>query len=103
MVAWRAGTRDRLALHAGAGVRGAHALLRVEGIWQFHLAPRARTPGAYLAAGVAGDFADEARGLLVAAMGIDLRPAARSAWTAELGVGGGLRFTIGRRWGRAAR
>ena len=97
--AWRPGTRDRMMLHGALGAAEHQAALRVEAAWHFMLNPRTeKGVGAYLGGGVAGQFAGTNHGWLLLMAGLEQNPGARRGWTVELGVGGGVRFTVGYRW-----
>ncbi|HWP36763.1 MAG TPA: hypothetical protein VNL18_04330 [Gemmatimonadales bacterium] len=78
----------------------------------YHLNPgRSRGPAFYggvgaavevIAAGV-GSPNDDVAAYLLAFIGLDGRPAARSAWFVEVGAGGGARVAVGYRVGRLRR
>lgn len=100
-VALRTLGRTRFALTAGAGVgEEGDAAWRAELTGHFLLNPRSITGvGAYLGGGVAAaDAGDGSRGYLVLLAGVESRPAARSGWALEVGLGGGLRVSAGWRW-----
>jgi len=97
------GRRDRLAGFAGIGredqSRGAG---RVELTWQVVLVPEARRVTAYAGAGVGHRWGRLDQGILVVLLGLEGNPAGQAGWIAELGLGGGVRVSLGyrRRWGR---
>ncbi|HET7599168.1 MAG TPA: hypothetical protein VFK09_02690 [Gemmatimonadales bacterium] len=99
--ALRASRHFRIALAVVGGRAGGSAAARGELAAHFLTAPRrARGPGLYLAGGVAGVVGPADRGYIVAAIGLEDRPGARSGWMIEAGVGGGLRLMAGWRWRR---
>ena len=100
-LARRVGRRDRLAFGLGLGGAGGQVTGRGEAMWQFLLSPEAEgRPGVYLGAGLAGSVTREWRGWVIATVGVDWSPGGQSGWTAELGVGGGVRVALGYRWRR---
>jgi hypothetical protein len=99
--AWRPGLRDRVLLHVGLGVAEHQLATRAEAQWQFLLQPLARTGvGVYAGAGLAGQAAETTKGWIVAVLGVESRPGGPAGWTAELGIGGGIRAALGYRWRR---
>ncbi len=95
-VALRPSPRMRLAATASAGALRGAAAFRGELLGHFLLAPVARRgTGLYLGGGAAIVAAGVTRGYLVALVGLEARPAARSGWFIEAGVGGGARLAAG--------
>lgn len=93
------GRRDRIAGFAGIGWEDhGHGAGRVEATWQVVLQPDARRVAAYLGAGVAHRWGRDDQNVVVLLAGLEGRPGARTGWTAEIGVGGGLRVSAGVRW-----
>lgn len=94
--ALRPSPRMRLAVTASAGAQGGVAAFRGELLGHFLLNPVAsRGVGFYLGGGTALMAAGATRGYLVALVGLEARPAARSGWFLEAGVGGGVRLAAG--------
>ena len=99
--AWRPGLRDRLLLHGALGAAEHRTALRLEAAWHFMLSPQTRKGvGAYVGGGIAGQFAESNHGWLLVTAGVEQSPAAGRGWMAEVGMGGGVRFTVGFRWRR---
>lgn len=97
--AWRPSGRTRLSASLGVGVSDGEVAWRVETLGHFLLSPdERRRPGFYLAGGIAGAGGPATRGYLVVTLGVEQRPQARSGWSLEAGVGGGLRLAAGYRW-----
>ena len=97
--ALRTSARTRVSASLGAGVSGGELAARAEVMGHFLLSPgQPRGAGFYLAGGVAAVDGPVSDGYLVLTLGLDERPAARSGWSAELGVGGGVRVSLGYRW-----
>jgi len=95
----RTSARTRLSAMAGAGVSAGNLAFRGEVLGHFLLSPsQRRGPGFYLAGGVAAVEGPVDRGYLVLTVGLEDRPAAASGWSAEVGVGGGVRVMLGYRW-----
>jgi hypothetical protein len=96
----RPSPRVRVALTASAGGIGGDLAFRGELLGHFLLTPLARGAGVYLGGGAALLADGDARGYVVALVGVESRPAARSGWFVEGGVGGGARVAAGwrRRW-----
>ena len=100
-VAWRPSSRSRLALTANPGVAGAAFALRGEASLQFLLDPfTARRLGFYGGAGLAAETGRTGEGYLLLLLGIESRPGASSGWAVDVGVGGGVRMSVGWRWRR---
>jgi len=100
-VARRSGGQGRLALMAACGDYERALGVRLEATAQFLLRPAERSGvGPYGGLGLAFVGADGARGAsyLTALLGVDLGPGARAGWYAELGLGGGVRLALGRRF-----
>jgi hypothetical protein len=100
-LAKRAGGQGRLAVTA-AGGSYEHALgVRCEATAQFLLSPGERSgAGPYAGLGLAFVGGEGARGAsyLTALVGVESAPAARAGWYGELGLGGGVRVAVGRRF-----
>lgn len=100
-LAKRAGGQGRLAVTA-AGGSYEHALgVRCEATAQFLLRPGERSgAGPYAGLGLAFVGGEGARGAsyLTALVGVESAPAARAGWYGELGLGGGVRVAVGRRF-----
>jgi hypothetical protein len=95
----RTSARTRLSAALGAGVSDGDPAARAEILGHFLLSPgQDRGAGFYFAGGVAAVGGPVASGYLVLAAGLEERPAARSGWAMELGVGGGVRVALGYRW-----
>ena len=95
----RTSLRTRVSVAAGAGLSGGDAAWRGELLAYFLLNPdRQRGAALYGAGGLAvvGGPVDE--GYLVLTLGLEARPAGRSGWFLEGGVGGGVRLAAGYRW-----
>jgi hypothetical protein len=77
---------------------------RPEALAFFHLNPfKVRGVAPYVGGGVAGVFgADQSRGYIVALAGVEWRPGTPRGWFAEVGVGGGVRASVGRVTGAQA-
>jgi hypothetical protein len=104
--ALRPSPRMRLAATASVGALGGVAAFRGELLGHFLLNPVARRgTGFYLGGGAAIVAGADTRGYLVALVGLEARPADRSGWFIEGGVGGGARLAAGwrLRWVRRAR
>lgn len=99
--ALRTSARTRVSATLGAGVSGGEIAVRGEVLGHFLLSPgQPRGAGFYLAGGVAVVDGPVSRGYLVLTVGLEDRPAGSSGWSAELGVGGGVRIALGYRWRR---
>lgn len=97
--ALRTSARTRVSATFAAGVSEGELAARAELLGHFLLSPgQPRGAGFYLAGGVAAVDGPVSRGYLVLTLGLDQRPAATSGWSAELGVGGGVRVALGYRW-----
>jgi hypothetical protein len=95
----RTSTRTRLSVAAGAGVSSGDLAFRGELLGHFLLSPNLQEgPGLYFAGGVAAVEGPVDRGYMVLTVGLEDRPAAASGWSAEVGVGGGVRVMLGYRW-----
>jgi hypothetical protein len=93
--------RTRLSISLGAGSSDGQLAGRGELLGHFLLSPEApRKPGFYLAGGIAGVAGTVDRGYLVLTAGIEQSPGGSSGWSAEAGVGGGIRVGFGYRWRR---
>jgi len=103
VVAHRPGTQGRFALTlAGGDYEGALGV-RVAADAEVLLRPGERVgPGPYAGLGLAVVEAEGARGAgyLTALVGVEAAPGRRQGWYAELGLGGGVRFSLGRRFRR---
>jgi hypothetical protein len=70
-------------------------------LWHFLLKPRERRGlGVYGGGGVAVAGGPDTEGFVVVVIGLEARPGARSGWALEVGIGGGVRFSVGYRWRR---
>ncbi len=95
----RPSLRTRLSASAGLGVSSGDPAFRGELLGHFLLNPgQLRGAGFYLAGGVAAVAGVIDRAYLVLTVGLEDRPGAASGWTAELGIGGGVRLGAGYRW-----
>ena len=102
-VARRSGGQGRFAFAAACGDYARALGIRLEATAQFLLRPGERTGvGPYGGLGLAFVGSEQARGAsyLTALLGIDQAPGARGGWYAELGLGGGVRLALGRRFRR---
>ena len=98
----RTSTRTRLSAAAGPGVSSGKPALRGELLGHFLLSPnKPKGAGLYFAGGVAAVAGPVDRGYLVLTLGVEDRPGAGGGWAAEIGVGGGVRLSLGYRWRRA--
>jgi hypothetical protein len=99
--ALRPSSRVRVAAQLGAGLAGDAFGWRGELLWHFLLKPRERRGlGAYGGGGVAVAGGPDTKGFVVLVLGIEAKPGARSGWALEVGIGGGVRFSLGYRWRR---
>jgi len=101
--AQRAGGQGRFAFTAACGDYQRALGVRLEATAQFLLRPGERSgPGPYGGLGLAFVGSEGARGAsyLTALLGVDQGPGARAGWYAELGLGGGVRLALGRRFRR---
>jgi hypothetical protein len=97
--AWRGSERTRFSVSGGIGVADQRFGWRAEGLAHFLFSPNeARRPGLYLAGGIAAAGGATTRGYLVATLGLEQRPRARTGWALEAGVGGGIRLAAAYRW-----
>src|SRR5881628_916553 len=104
-VARRSGGQGRFAVTAACGDYERALGVRLEATVQFLLRPaELRGIGPYGGLGLAFVGSDGARGAryLTALLGVDTGPGARAGWYAELGLGGGVRLALGRRFRRIA-
>ncbi len=103
VVARRPGTQGRFAFTlAGGDYEGALGI-RVAADAQLLLRPGERArPGPYAGLGLAFVGAEGTRGAgyLTALVGVEAAPGRRQGWYAELGLGGGVRLSLGRRFRR---
>jgi hypothetical protein len=91
--------RSRVSLSLALGASDGELAVRGELLGHFLLSPEEhRTPGFYLAGGVAGVEGAVSRGYLVLTAGVEQAPRGGSGWALELGVGGGARVALGYRW-----
>jgi hypothetical protein len=91
--------RFGLGATASGGVVGGEAGARFEGVATFHLDPGRRTGVApYGGGGVAVVTSSNSAAYVLLLFGIESRPRARRGWFIEVGVGGGLRGSVGLRW-----
>jgi hypothetical protein len=97
--ALRTSVRTRLSAAAGLGVSSGELAFRGEVLGHFLLSPnQTEGPGLYFAGGLAAVEGPVERGYLVLTVGLEDRPARRSGWAVEIGVGGGVRVMLGYRW-----
>jgi len=102
-VARRPGAQGRFALTLAAGDYEGALGVRVAADAQLLLRPGERVgPGPYGGLGLAFVGAAGARGAgyLTALVGVEAAPGRRQGWYAELGLGGGVRLSLGRRFRR---
>jgi hypothetical protein len=100
-LARRSGGQGRVAFAAACGDYERALGVRVEATAQFLLRQGERTGIApYGGLGLAFVGSEGARGAsyLTALLGVDQAPGARAGWYAELGLGGGVRLALGRRF-----
>ena len=97
------GLRFGATLSAGALTSGV-AAGRGEALLAYHVSPpREGGVGVYAGAGIAGEvYGGDARGLLVALLGLEARPWSGGGWFLEAGIGGGVRLAAGYRLIRLA-
>ena len=99
----RSGGQGRFAVAAACGDYERALGVRVEATAQFLLRPGERSGiGPYGGLGLAFVGSDGVRGAsyLTALLGVDQAPGARAGWYVELGLGGGVRLALGRRFRR---
>jgi hypothetical protein len=97
--ALRTSIRTRLSAGLGGGVSSGELAARGELLGHFLLSPgQSRGAGFYFAGGVAAVAGPKPQGYLVITAGLEERPASRSGWALEVGVGGGVRIAGGYRW-----
>jgi hypothetical protein len=102
-VARRPGGAGRLALAVAAGDYEGVLGVRVAATAQFLLTPAARagvTPYAGLGLAWVGAGGVRGAGYLAAVAGLESAGGRRAGWYGELGLGGGVRLAVGRRWRR---
>src|SRR5437899_1645608 len=102
-VARRSGGQGRFAFAAACGDYERALGVRLAATVQFLLRPGERSGvGPYGGLGLAFVGSGGARGAsyLTALLGVDQGPGARGGWYAELGLGGGVRLALGRRFRR---
>jgi hypothetical protein len=91
--------RFGLGATASGGVVGGELGARFEGVATFHLDPGRRTGVApYGGGGVAVVTSSSSTAYVLLLLGIESRPRARRGWFIEVGLGGGLRGSVGLRW-----
>ena len=103
VVARRPGGQQRFALTLAAGDYHGTVGVRVAADAQVLLRPGERSgPGPYGGLGLAFVGADGERGAgyLTALLGVEAAPGRRQGWYVELGLGGGVRLSLGRRFRR---
>jgi hypothetical protein len=99
--ALRVSQRVRFCVTGSGGVAAGDVAGRGELLGHFLFDPTApRGAGAYAGGGVGGVVGALDEGYLVLLLGVEARPGGRSGWSAELGIGGGLRIAAGYRWRR---
>jgi hypothetical protein len=95
----RTGGRTRVSALVAGGVSDGDFAWRAEGLGHFLLSPdRTSGWGPYFAGGLAVVGGPVDRGYIVLTLGVEGRPGGSSGWVAELGVGGGVRLSVGYRW-----
>jgi hypothetical protein len=102
-LARRPGAQGRFALTLAAGDYEGALGVRVAADAHLLLRPGERVgPGPYGGLGLAFVGAEGARGAgyLTALLGVEAAPGRRQGWYAELGLGGGVRLSLGRRFRR---
>jgi hypothetical protein len=95
------GGQARLAVTAAAGSYEHVLGVRCEATAQFLLRPGEQSgAGPYAGLGLAYVGAQGVRGAsyLTALLGVESAPAARAGWFGEIGLGGGVRLAVGRRF-----
>ncbi|HYL55083.1 MAG TPA: hypothetical protein VEU73_05860 [Gemmatimonadales bacterium] len=95
------GGQGRLAVTAAAGSYEHVLGVRCEATAQFLLRPGEQSgAGPYAGLGLAYVGAQRVRGAsyLTALLGVESAPAARAGWYGEIGLGGGVRLALGRRF-----
>lgn len=102
-VARRPGGQGRFAVTAAGGVYGDTPAMRLDASAQLLLRPGERR-GASLYGGMGIAFAagraERGSGYLMALLGLESAPGRAIGWYGELGVAGGVRVALGRRWRR---
>jgi hypothetical protein len=102
-VARRPGGEGRFAVSAAGGDYEGVMGMRLEATAQLLLRPADRTGvGPYAGLGLAfvGAAGTRGAGYLTALLGAESAPGRAAGWYAELGLGGGVRVALGRRWRR---
>jgi len=103
VVARRPGGQGRFSLAVAGGHYDGTAGVRVEADAQLLLRPGERSgPGPYGGLGLAfvGAGGERGAGYLTALLGVEAAPGRRRGWYLELGLGGGVRLALGRRFRR---
>ena len=96
--ALRPSERLRLGVAVLGGARR-EAAVRGELVAHFLLDPARRSgAGLYGGGGVAAESGPTGQAWVIAVLGLEERPGGRSGWVVELGVGGGVRVSVGWRW-----
>ena len=94
----RPAERLRVGLSVLGGARQ-DAAVRGELVAHFLLDPdRRRGAGLYGGGGIAAESGPLGQAWMVAVLGLEGSPGGRSGWVLELGVGGGVRVSVGWRW-----
>jgi len=102
-LARRPGGQGRLALAAAGGAYGGNPAMRLDASAQFLLKPGERAgTSLYGGLGIAfvGARSERGSGYLLALLGLESAPGRPIGWFAELGLAGGVRVAVGRRWRR---
>ncbi len=102
-VARRPGGQGRFAFSVAGGDYDGVVGMRLQATAQLLLRPGDRTGlGPYGGLGLAfvGAEAAHGAGYLTALLGVESAPGRAAGWYAELGLGGGVRLAVGRRWRR---
>jgi hypothetical protein len=92
--------RVRIAATAGVGVQDEAFAWRLEALTHFHLNPESPGIGVYGGGGLALAGGVRTQGYLVLILGLEQAPRDAHGWAVELGVGGGVRVSVGYRWRR---
>jgi hypothetical protein len=102
-VARRTGAQGRFTVALAGGDYERALGVRLEAAAQFLLRPgERRAAGSYAGLGLAFVGAAGARGAgyVTASLGVETAPGGRDGWYGELGLGGGVRCSVGRRFRR---